>query len=165
MKRNQEINNQNVFSIQTDLIKAIISRDEVVKYSMNNFKDLKIDENTVIISITDPGSKFISMDILNKFKDNLSIQFWDIEEQIGNYKPISIEQAKVIKDFVIKNKDNNFIVHCEAGMSRSAAVGLFIYYIIEHNEDRYSFQTSPNPIKEHQRYHPNWAVFDVISKI
>lgn len=154
-----------IFSIQTDLVKAIIGRDEVVQYSKDDFKELNIDENTVLISITDPDRDLISEDILSKFKSHLSIQFWDIEKdlEINKYKSIEIDEARTIKEYIMNHKNDNFIVHCEAGMSRSAAVGLAIFYLIEHNEDRYLFQTSPNPIKAHRRYHPNWTVFDMIA--
>lgn len=157
--------NDDLFSIQTNLIKAIISKNEIIQYSKNNFKDLKKDENTVIISITTPNDSILSENILNQFKDSLSIQFYDITHNEANIKIISDEIAKKIKNFIIKHKNDNFIVHCDAGQSRSAAVGLAIYYIIVFNENRYEFQISKNPIKEHPRYSPNWTVFNKIAEI
>jgi predicted protein tyrosine phosphatase len=161
------LNNQSVFSISDDLIKGIVGREEIIKYSENDFKELKKDKDTVIISITDPDKSSLSDDMLNKFKDSLSIQFWDIEKgnEVGNYIPISEEKGYIIKEFILKNKNNNFIVHCEAGISRSAGVGLAIYMLIRDNGDDYLFATSPNPITAHHRYHPNWSVFDAITKV
>lgn len=159
----KRLNNQDVFSIQTNLIRAIVGRNEIIEFSKNNFQKIKKDENTVIISITDPDKKPLENNILSQFKDSLSIQFWDVEEGVGQYQPINKDEAKIIRNFIVKNKNNNFIVHCEAGMSRSAGVGLAIGLICEHNFDRYAFATSPNEIKNHHRYHPNWVVFDMIA--
>ena len=158
----KRLNNQDLFSVQTDLIRAIVSRGEIIEFSKDGFKKINKDENTVIISITDPDREPISNNILSQFKDSLSIQFWDVEEGIGRIQPINEEQAKEVREFIIRNKDNNFVIHCEAGMSRSAAVGLSVILVSEHNFDRYAFATSPNAIKEHHRYHPNWFVFDMI---
>lgn len=46
---------------------------------------------------------------------------------------ISLEQAKQISQFVFDNEGKTFIVHCFAGISRSAAVAKFIdeYYDIK----------------------------------
>lgn len=161
----QRLNNQSVFSTQTDFIKAIIGREEIIKYSLNDFKELNKDENSVLISITDPDKKTLPLNILNSFKDSLSTQFWDIEEdeKPGGNKKISQKEADIIHDFILKNKNNNFIIHCEAGISRSAGVGLATSLICEFNGDKYLFATSPNKITTHHRYHPNWAVYDMIS--
>ena len=70
-----KLNKSEVFSVQTNEIKAILGRKEIESYAKDNFSKLNLDENTVIISITDPQSKLIDENILNKFKDSLSIQF------------------------------------------------------------------------------------------
>jgi len=158
-----KINNK-IFSIQTKRIKSIISRDELKTLNKNNFKDINIDSNTVLISITDPGTELLDQKLLNKFKDNLSIQFWDIEEAIGNYKPISLVLAKQIKDFILKHKNNNFVIHCEAGISRSAAVGLAVELLCDFKNDTYLYSKSESEIKNHPRYYPNLVVFDKIVK-
>lgn len=158
------LNNQEIFSIQNDLIKAILGREEIVKHSADDFLKLKKDENTVLISITDPDKKTLPVEILSQFKNSLSLQFWDVEEPIGRFTPIEQSQAKEIKEFILSHKDDNFIIHCEAGISRSAAVGLAVYLFVKHNGDKYELATSYNPIKEHHRYHPNYTVLDVIAE-
>lgn len=160
----KRLNNNEVFSVKTNTIKAIISRAEVMKYSEDGFKSLDINENTVLISITDPKSDFLPVKIQNQFKDVLNIQFWDMEEQIGNYKPINKEEATIVRNFIINNKDKNFVIHCEAGISRSSGVGLAVLLICEFNCDKYLMATSDNPIKSHHRYSPNYTVYDMISK-
>ena len=159
----KRLNNKNVFSIQTDLVKAIISRSEIIEYSKNKFENLNKDDKTVLISITDPNNDLLSNDILNQFKDSLCVQFWDIEEQIGNYEPINDEITLKILNFIEKHKTNNFIIHCEAGISRSAAIGLAIFYICQFKHiDKDVFLNNDNPLKEHIRYYPNMFVFNRI---
>ncbi len=158
------LNNQKVYSVKTDLIKAIIGRSELIKYSENDFKDLEKDENTVLITIYDPDLEEVSLDIQKKFKDCLSIGFWDVEKdtEVGKYKPIEKEKALLIKEFILKHKDDNFIINCEAGMSRSAGVGYAVLCLIKFNGDKYSFSIGENPIKNHHRYYANLTVFDTI---
>lgn len=159
------LNNQEVFSVSTPLIRAIVGRNDIMVHSLTNFTKLNKEDTTVLISITDPGNALLPNTILNQFQDSLSIQFWDIEEEICQYKPIKEEEAKTIKDFINKHKDKSFIIHCEAGISRSAAVGMAVILGCECNWDKYLFSTSPNPITNHHRYHPNWTVFDMIASV
>ena len=45
------LNNQEVFSIKTDEIKAILGRKEIEHYSKDNFSKLDLNKDTVLISI------------------------------------------------------------------------------------------------------------------
>jgi predicted protein tyrosine phosphatase len=64
----------------------------------------------------------------------------------------SDEQAVQIVDFVerIKDKVNGFLIHCEAGVSRSAAVAAAIELIVNGSSDR---------ILNDRRYSPNQCVY------
>lgn len=159
----------NVFSVQTNEIKAILGRKEIESYAKDNFSKLNLDKNTVIISITDPKSNILDEGILNKFKDSLSIQFYDITEDMiyntnENWKfvPINNEEAKIILDFILKHKNDNFLIHCEKGQSRSAGVGLAIESILKFNGNKIEFDLKQSDILNHYRYEPNMYVFDKI---
>lgn len=155
-------NKFNIYTCSNNLIKGIVSRREIENFSIDNFKQLNKNENTVLISITDPKSKKLSKFILDQFEEKISIQFWDIEEDFAQYKIISQKQGREIFDFINKNRDKNFLIHCEAGISRSAGVGLAVVCGIDCNWDKYLFKTSPNIISSHPRYCPNLTVFDTI---
>jgi predicted protein tyrosine phosphatase len=84
-----------------------------------------------IISITDPNSAPVK--IKQDESNVLRLEFYDIEKDImtldGNiFHPISDEQIDLIYNFVNGNKDriDNLIVQCEAGLSRSAGIGAAI---------------------------------------
>ena len=164
---------QEIETISTKTIEAIISREEM---QCAIHQDVIDKENLVLISIGEPG-EFYKYSILSKeevqgFKDVLQIEFWDIEEDFGDYKIITDEQAKIIQNFILvnlqKDSETRFIVHCKAGKSRSAAVGRAIecikYFGIG-DEAKYSYKTCFNSeISAHSRYTPNLTVFDKIVK-
>lgn len=166
-----KLNNENVFSIKTNEIKAILGRKEILEYSKNNFLDLEINKDTVLISITDPKTNILEENILNNFKDSLSIQFYDITKDMDDgykttskweYVPINNEEAKIILDFILKHKNDNFLIHCEQGKSRSAGVGLAIECILKFNGDKKEFSYESSSIFDHHRYDPNMLVFNTI---
>ena len=156
-------------TISTNTIEAIISRDEIRCAIFQNIIDM---ENLVLISIGEPGDSYkhtiLTDEEIKSFKDTLQIEFWDIEEDFGEYKIITDEQAKIIQDFIIKNIDSRFIINCKAGKSRSAAVGLAIEqlkFFGVGEEAKYNYKTCFNSeIKAHSRYCPNLTVFDKIVK-
>lgn len=168
-----KINNteQEIETISTQTIEAVISRDEMRCAIQQGILDK---ENLVLISIGEPG-EFYKHSILTKeevqgFRDVLQIEFWDIEEDIGIYKIITDEQAKTIQNFILvnlqKDPDTRFIVNCKAGKSRSAAVARAIECIkfFGIGEDaKYQYKTCFNSeISAHSRYYPNLTVFDKI---
>lgn len=161
-----------VYTISTNTIEAIISRAEMKCAISQNVLDK---ENLVLITIGEPTEKTgysqerkLSDEEVKGFKDTLMIDFWDIEEDFGDYKIITDEQGKIIQDFIIKNIDNRFIINCQAGKSRSAAVGRAIECIKFFgigDEAKYNYKTSfKSEIDAHSRYCPNLMVFDKIVK-
>lgn len=109
---------------------------EVKILSKNQFIDKVlpfVDDNsdTFYISILDPEP---GVEKLREDSDSYkSWFFFDLEEDMNNgaghiYKAISEQQAKEIYDFIKANSDKTkCIVHCSAGISRSAGVGSFVY--------------------------------------
>ena len=174
MKIKDELGNlQEVQTISTNTIEAIISRNEMKCAIYQNIIDK---QNLVLISIGEPTEKpggclqdiKLSDEDVKDFKDSLRVAFWDIEEDFGDYKIITDEQAKTLQDFIIKNKENRFIINCQAGKSRSAAVGKAIECITTFgigDEAKYNYKTCFNSeISAHSRYCPNLTVFDKIVK-
>lgn len=165
---------QDIETISTKTIEAIISREEM---QCAIHQDVIDKENLVLISISEPVLAHYSDESLTDldvqgFKDSLRVKFWDIEEDFGDYKIITDEQAKIIQNFILvnlrKDSETRFIVHCKAGKSRSAAVGRAIECIKFFgigDEAKYSYKTCFNSeISAHSRYTPNLTVFDKIVK-
>lgn len=60
---------------------------------------------------------------------NLDFDDVDHDSQFVNceFKAMSPKQAKETVDFIERNLGKDFIIHCRAGVSRSQAIGCFIY--------------------------------------
>lgn len=147
-------------TISTELIQAVISLKEMKEVIKT------LPEDFIIISITDP-------DVENPLPDRphmLKIQFWDIEDTIGKYEPLTVEQGRILRNFVIKSFEEfdkpKFIVQCMAGQSRSAGVAKAIeclWHFGFGQSAKYDYMTGfSSEIDAHIRYSPNLTVFDRI---
>ena len=159
---------KDINTVSTNTIEAIISRKEMIELIESDSLDK---ENLILISISEPIQEWYEDESLTDeqvkgFKDNIRLKFWDIEEDFGNYKIISDDVAKELQDFIVKNIDNRFIIHCRAGQSRSAGVGKAvecIKFFGVGDEAKYNYQTSfSSEISAHSRYSPNLTVFDKV---
>lgn len=75
---------------------------------------------------------YLPLEHKEEFKDILHLSFDDVFLELiedmqkagKQYKPITKEDAELVKNFYEKHQDNvdGFFVHCDAGLSRSAAV-------------------------------------------
>jgi len=152
-------------SINNDLIEAIVSKEEMKMMAEHENKKSK---DLVLISIQDPDDKEDISPYQKQFKRVLPIRFFDVEDDIGvksggfDVVPLNDEEAKKVADFIYENKDEKFFIHCAAGMSRSAGVGMAVDCIINHNGSKYSASQYPSDIKNHHRYSPNYVVYDKI---
>lgn len=118
--------------------------------SLEEAKRIKVlSKNSCLISILDLGWDY-QLDIPQS--DNvLFLTFSDIRRQkmtTKDYQLVGItnSQAKQIHDFCEKNSHKSFIVHCHAGISRSAAVCLYLNLKYGHKLKDFFFDLSaPNP--------------------
>ena len=103
----------------------ILNRKEAKKFSCESH-----DFKTAIISITDTDKADVIFEKneVNGIRAVLRLKFDDVERDYKNEHCITKEDAENIVKFVNKNKNkvDKFIVHCEAGVSRSAGVGAAI---------------------------------------
>lgn len=145
--------------LKNNLFEGIVSKEE---YLIMYNEDVLDKFNTVLISIHDPNRAIHSPEKVQGWSDVLQIQFWDIEEDIGDYKIITNEQGLIIREFIEKHKDKRFMIHCAAGVSRSAGVGCAVECIVNFEGSAYYYQTGSSDIKAHSRYSPNYTVFRAI---
>jgi predicted protein tyrosine phosphatase len=85
----------------------------------------------------------------------LSIAFHDVipekgdpEVGTGSIRPCTMEQAVHLVNFIDMAKSFDFLVHCDAGMSRSMAVGEYIHRTYGHKLDIRTIGT-PNYMNIH----------------
>ncbi len=137
-------NDKNIFTLKNSCLEGIFSRNEIL---LN--KNL-ISNDIAWISISDPNKENVNIEAKNK----LSLKFSDIEEETDNEILFNQVFAKQIVDFINKNKDKKFIINCEAGISRSAAVALFL-------ESFLGLETS---VDKHIRFEPNMFIFNLLKQ-
>lgn len=80
-------------------------------------------EDIVLIRIVDSKGDFRPLKAPSRYNDILCLKFDDVSMSSSNYYAISDQEADKIAEFLIKHKGKNLVVHCEAGVSRSSAVG------------------------------------------
>ena len=157
-------------SISTSTIECIVGRTEIIQLLDDKVLDTK---NLVLISISEPlfknyADEQLSDDYAKMFKASIRCKFWDIEEKIGNYDVLDDELAQQLQKFILQHINERFVIHCRAGISRSAGIGLAvecIKYFGIGDGAKYNYLTSFNSeIKQHSRYHPNMTVFDKLVK-
>ena len=102
-----------------------------------------LNKPTVIISIISKFDNEVKFANNNNIVDIFRMSFNDLDKDINNAKAPVQEDFTGLKTFVDKYKDYDIIVHCAAGVSRSAGTALAIcqYLDIKTNID-----TSPNYI-------------------
>jgi predicted protein tyrosine phosphatase len=112
------------------------------------------EKHMFFISILDPEVK----DALHPDSDNYkTFWFYDVEEDIGNFKVITDEQIQDLYDFICSQEGKKMCyIHCSAGISRSGAVGTFI--------NDYFKQDYKNFRKRHPHIHPNGRVLRLLNR-
>ncbi len=100
---------------------TFISRRDMINHA-SNYADRILDQDVAIISISDTPDEWARMDEILKPFNCFTVMFADTNDD----KSISENQANEILAFINANRDKKFLVHCWAGISRSAAIARFI---------------------------------------
>lgn len=123
------------------------------------------DPEAIAIRIIDPqGAKHSS---ISGYRDEIRLEFWDVENTIGKYAQISEQQAEQLYDFMLRHKDaERLVVHCMAGISRSNTVAQFFASHIAKDDKMASLVASAqgklinygvwDALKEQAIKHNNW---------
>lgn len=140
----------------------ILSRPEAIFYCEGQH-----DRPSVMISISDPfepydDAPFITQD--NSLQEILPLSFCDAEEpgpdvygrMAGEKDLMQREDALRIRELLNRHPDCDIIVHCDAGMSRSAGVAAAILEAA--GGDRASIFGSPY-------YQPNLHCYGVVRRV
>ena len=128
----------------------------------DSWNDNSIDavHDTAIVSICNSDDS-MSHWFNSNHKNVLNLDFDDTtfdDEELGIHS-INEEQAKSIVDFFETHKDvANFVVHCEAGISRSAAVAICFVDFLHMND------VKDITLHENYSFHPNPKVERLIHK-
>jgi predicted protein tyrosine phosphatase len=106
--------------------------------------------DTVLISINEEHEDLHPLKLDRNSSRILTVRFTDITSKV-EYKgktlyPIDYDTSLKILDFINRNLGKNFIVHCAAGISRSAAICLYLH-IMHQYELKLGFWQKSHPNK------------------
>lgn len=127
----------------------VMNQSEAIQYAKN-----KHAERAAIVSITSRNRSNASLSIGggNNIQSIIFLSFDDTESSIGG---ISELQAKNIIDYIdsMKNRVDRIIVHCDAGVSRSAGVCAAIEKYLGYNDSN---------IFDNPKYIPNMRCYRTV---
>lgn len=117
-------------------------------------------DDSVMISIGEEHEEFWNLKVAGGrvFRITFSDTTKPMRKGDKFYNPLSNVQAKSLAEFIARNQGRKFVVNCRAGISRSAAVCLFIHQQYGHHLKPNFWNLSyPNPqvlqcLRETQRH-------------
>lgn len=117
------------------MLVLVYSRNDMLREIEESDIDTK---NTYAISLVTPNSEYNdNLDSIN-FLDRLIIETHDITEPTHGFKAFGEYEAEQIFRFIKSIPPNGVLmIHCDAGMSRSVAIGRFISELDDTNAVRY----------------------------
>ncbi len=116
-------------------------------YRRGQMKLVKPDDSVNLISIWsmnfDAISQYGDMDVpLDGWKDVIKLEFDDILSREFKLIPFDTKMANELLSFIELHKGEEFVVHCDAGMSRSVAVACFLRDHYDYDMELYSIGTT-----------------------
>jgi len=147
----------------------ICSKPEFFRYmNYNGITDENVDsKDTMFISINNSVGLDIIYGVYSCFKrqhSNVLIMHFNdygenfIKDAIGVTGIFNEYKAKKLYDFIKRNKDKKMaIVHCSAGISRSGAVGTFIF-------DMYGNENFEEFKRKNPRIQPNYYMLKLLNE-
>lgn len=127
------------------------------KYTITTFK-LNPEDYNVLIRISSPFEEFLPLKYPEQYREILELKFYDFEKETAGLKIFDEYELEVLLNFFERHKFcRNMVIHCEQGISRSAAVavGWLLY-----NDDRASIYK----IYHGKKYMPNKRIVDMFIK-
>nr|WP_307775405.1 hypothetical protein [uncultured Cetobacterium sp.] len=137
-----------------------ITRKDIIESGLMN------DKKAVLISIISNFEEELTQNIKSEFYDVLTIRADDLIRVPTEKDGFSLNEAAsfklftetdyiIIKEFVEKYIDRQFIVHCAAGVSRSTAVAIGICSILD------DLDLLKETIKKHPEMIPNNLILSI----
>lgn len=135
---------------------TVMSRRDAIRYCYQPHRD-----KTIMISISDPYSAYMRGPFASKengVKAILPLEFADAEtpgkdvyyRDVDEKDLITETDAQKVRDFLMRHPDTDVIVHCDAGISRSAGVGAAILKWATGDD---------TAIFDNPRFHPNMLCY------
>lgn len=102
--------------------------------------DFRLDEKlyNVLIRITSPGAEFTDLKYKHQYRDILELRFFDFPDDSSGLYVFNDTNLKKCIDFFTRHKHcQNMVIHCEKGISRSAAIAVGWFLFTDNNHSIY----------------------------
>ena len=164
----RNFNDMKFSSTKTKHIELIIGQEEFISLSLLTKKEDLNDFN--IISIFEPTETILPIELYESFNSHLILTFSDIRKKIEDTNlslnekeelsklEIQNKDFEILKDYILNNKDKKFIINCQVGVSRSAAIGIILENLL--NDNQIDIDLEMNKILSHWRYSPNPIILE-----
>lgn len=164
----RNFNDMKFSSTKTKHIELIIGQEEFISLSLLTKKEDLNDFN--IISIFEPTETILPLELYESFNSHLILIFADIRKKIEDTNlslnekeelsklEIQNKDFEILKDYILNNKDKKFIINCQVGVSRSAAIGIILENLL--NDNQIDIDLEMNKILSHWRYSPNPIILE-----
>lgn len=116
---------------------------QVDVYSRFQAEGLDPRPGTAVISISNPGSPPVNLK--EGWEAILRLQFDDVVRPVSGIPDLILfgeQHVRAIQDFLKENHGKDFVIHCEAGVSRSVAIGLYLQDAHEAKLTTYAIHTT-----------------------
>lgn len=80
--------------------------------------------STAVISISNPGAQLEW--VSPQWAGLLQLSFFDYTHPVPEKTVFDEDMSQQVKAFVEEHKEHAFLIHCDAGISRSVAIGVWI---------------------------------------
>ena len=164
----RNFNDMQFSSTKTKHIELIIGQEEFISLSLLTKKEDLNDFN--IISIFEPTETILPLELYESFNSHLILTFADIRKKIEDTNlslnekeelsklEIQNKDFEILKDYILNNKDKKFIINCQVGVSRSAAIGIILENLL--NDNQIDINLEIDKILSHWRYSPNPIILE-----
>lgn len=132
------------------------------EYTIRNYKTKG--KCPILIRALEPSYKDkipYSIDTIDEYIDILELYFEDISEYMEDYQDkytlFNVEMAYKLIEFVNKNKFDEIVIHCSAGISRSSALMICVSRIL-------GLHSIEKEICKSGRFYPNKLVIQEFMK-
>jgi predicted protein tyrosine phosphatase len=104
-----------------------------------------------VLSISDPRTEKPKV---GGTEGTLRLRFYDVEEDSSQFRSVTPQQVAQMAEFMLGAKRWPTLVHCEMGISRSAAATMIGYYLLCGSEQEAAERTRDSrdgPFRDHVR--------------
>lgn len=131
-------------------------------YILNKYQAIKFElpptSYNVIIRVTNPTEQLAPLEVTGIYREKLILRFYDLVEGHNGLPVFNDEHAYKIKKFFKRHEYcDNMVIHCDYGISRSAAIAVGWLMFKDERSGVYK-------IYHNKKHIPNRLIVEILAK-